>query len=174
MKSATFSFQLRMDLRCTCATSLTLFVVESPARFKNFFNWRDGQETGSAVVQSHFRSDDPENKSLSLVSRSTRRSRVLAAGAGGPDLCTHFRSTVAGRGKIDLFMTSLYEAIALVVIIALIGFWEWRSALLMAISIPVTLAAVTFGMMHVLGIDLQQVSIATLIIALGLLVDDLL
>jgi multidrug efflux pump subunit AcrB len=30
----------------------------------------------------------------------------------------------------------------------------------------------TFGMMDVLGIDLQQVSIATLIIALGLLVDD--
>src|SRR5262249_60479993 len=56
-------------------------------------------------------------------------------------------------------------------IIALIGFWEWRSAVLMALSIPLTLA-MTFGMMYVLGIDLQQVSIATLIIALGLLVDD--
>jgi multidrug efflux pump subunit AcrB len=53
----------------------------------------------------------------------------------------------------------------------LIGFWEWRSALLMALSIPITLA-MTFGMMHMLGIDLQQVSIASLIIALGLLVDD--
>jgi len=73
--------------------------------------------------------------------------------------------------SIDLFMKSLYEAIALVVIIALIGFWEWRSALLMAFSIPITLA-MTFGFMHILGIDLQQVSIATLIIALGLLVDD--
>ena len=30
----------------------------------------------------------------------------------------------------------------------------------------------TFGMIHVLGIDVQQVSIAALIIALGLLVDD--
>ncbi len=68
-------------------------------------------------------------------------------------------------------MKSLYEAIVLVVIVALIGFWEWRSALLMALSIPITLA-MTFGMMYVLGIDLQQVSIATLIIALGLLVDD--
>ena len=53
----------------------------------------------------------------------------------------------------------------------MIGFWEWRSALLMAFSIPITLA-MTFGMMWMLGIDLQQVSIATLIIALGLLVDD--
>jgi len=73
--------------------------------------------------------------------------------------------------SVGLFMRSLYEAMALVVAVALIGFWEWRSATLMALSIPITLA-MTFGMMHVLGIDLQQVSIASLIIALGLLVDD--
>jgi len=73
--------------------------------------------------------------------------------------------------NVHLFMNSLYEAIALVVLVSLIGFWEWRSALLMALSIPITLA-MTFGMVHVLGIDLQQVSIASLIIALGLLVDD--
>ncbi len=57
------------------------------------------------------------------------------------------------------------------VLIALVGFWEWRSALLMALSIPITLA-MTAGMAHTLNIDLQQVSIATLIIALGLLVDN--
>src|SRR5438270_262223 len=68
-------------------------------------------------------------------------------------------------------MTSLYEAIVLVVIVSLVGLWEWRSAVLMALAIPITLL-MTFGMMDVLGIDLQQVSIATLIIALGLLVDD--
>ena len=75
------------------------------------------------------------------------------------------------KENIDLFMDALYEAIGLVVIVALIGFWEWRSALLMAISIPITLA-MTFGIAHLVKIDLQQVSIATLIIALGLLVDD--
>ena len=68
-------------------------------------------------------------------------------------------------------MDALYEAIALVVLVSLIGFWEWRSAVLMAISIPITLA-MTFGMMYMVGIDIQQVSVATLIIALGLLVDD--
>jgi multidrug efflux pump subunit AcrB len=73
--------------------------------------------------------------------------------------------------NIDLFMHSLFEAVVLVVLVSLIGFWEWRSALLMALAIPITLA-MTFGMMDVLGIDLQQVSIASLIIALGLLVDD--
>jgi multidrug efflux pump subunit AcrB len=73
--------------------------------------------------------------------------------------------------NIDLFMRSLYEAIVLIVLVAFIGFWEWRSALLMALAIPLTLG-MTFGMMHLLNIDLQQVSIASLIIALGLLVDD--
>ena len=73
--------------------------------------------------------------------------------------------------NIDLFMRSLYEAILLVVLVSFVGFWEWRAALLMALAIPITLL-MTFGMMSALGIDLQQVSIATLIIALGLLVDD--
>jgi multidrug efflux pump subunit AcrB len=67
-------------------------------------------------------------------------------------------------------MSSLYEAIILVVVVALLGFWDWRSALLLALSIPITLA-MTFGMMRLLGLDVQQVSIASLIIALGLLVD---
>jgi multidrug efflux pump subunit AcrB len=73
--------------------------------------------------------------------------------------------------NVDLFMSSLYEAIVLVVLVALVGFWEWRSALLMALSIPITLA-MTFGMMRLVGMDVQQISIGSLIIALGLLVDD--
>jgi multidrug efflux pump subunit AcrB len=75
------------------------------------------------------------------------------------------------RENVGLFMQSLYEAIGLVVLVALIGFWEWRSALVLALAIPLTLA-MTFAFMRILGIDLQQVSIASLIIALGLLVDD--
>src|SRR5262245_63955300 len=58
--------------------------------------------------------------------------------------------------NIHLFMGSLYEAVALVVLVSLIGFWEWRSALLMALSIPITLA-MTFGMMYVLEIGRAHV-----------------
>jgi multidrug efflux pump subunit AcrB len=73
--------------------------------------------------------------------------------------------------NVDLFMRSLGEAVLLVVIVALLGFWEWRSAVMLALCIPVTLA-LTFAMMKVLNIDVQQISIASLIIALGLLVDN--
>ena len=71
----------------------------------------------------------------------------------------------------QLFITALYEAVIMVVLVAFIGFREWRSALLMLLVIPLTMA-MTFGMVDMLGIDVQQVSIVGLIIALGLLVDD--
>ena len=74
------------------------------------------------------------------------------------------------KHKIDLFKDCLLEAIVIVVIVALL-FMEWRSALLVAFSIPITMA-MTLGFCHILGIDIQQISIAALIIALGLLVDD--
>src|SRR6185503_5992697 len=146
---------------------------ESPARFQNFFNRRDSQgnwQRSRAITLSvQMRSGEQiaefgkqVDAALHGLKQQMPEDLIFARTSDQP---------LQVEESIDLFMTSLYEAIALVVVIALIGFWEWRSALLMAISIPVTLA-MTFGMMHILGIDLQQVSIATLIIALGLLVDD--
>ncbi len=89
-----------------------------------------------------------------------------------PDLIIERTSDQPRQVKelVDLLMGSLYEAIALVVLVALVGFWDWRAAMLMALSIPLTLA-LTFGVIQVIDIDIQQVSIATLIISLGLLVD---
>jgi len=72
--------------------------------------------------------------------------------------------------KVLAFDRNLAEAVLIVVLVALV-FMEWRSALLVAISIPLTVA-MTLGICQILGIDLQQVSIAAMIIALGLLVDD--
>ena len=73
------------------------------------------------------------------------------------------------RSKINSFDRNLIEAIVIVVLVSLV-FMEWRSALLVAICIPVTVAF-TLALSQLTGIDLQQVSIAALIIALGLLVD---
>ncbi len=72
--------------------------------------------------------------------------------------------------KIAEFDQNLIEAVVIVVGCALL-FMEWRSALLVALAIPITVA-MTMGVCHLIRIDIQQVSIAALIIALGLLVDD--
>lgn len=71
--------------------------------------------------------------------------------------------------RIKHFMKCFMEAVIIVIVVALF-MMDWRSALVLATAIPVGVA-MTFVGMQVLGIPLQQISIAALIIALGLLVD---
>ncbi len=71
--------------------------------------------------------------------------------------------------RIKHFMKCFMEAVMIVIVVALF-MMDWRSALVLATAIPVGVA-MTFVGMQVLGIPLQQISIAALIIALGLLVD---
>jgi len=72
--------------------------------------------------------------------------------------------------RIELFIHSFAEAVIIVVVVALL-LMDWRSAVVVAAAIPLTVAF-TFGGMQLLGIPLHQISIAGLIIALGVLVDD--
>ncbi len=75
------------------------------------------------------------------------------------------------KEKTSLFFTSLWESILLVVVVAILGFRNWRTALVLALSILVTLA-MTFVLMALLRVDIQQISVASLILSLGLIVDD--
>jgi multidrug efflux pump len=68
------------------------------------------------------------------------------------------------------FMRALAEALVIVLVVSFLSI-GWRSGLVIAITIPLVLAA-TFAIMYELGIDLQRISLGALIIALGLLVDD--
>jgi len=146
---------------------------ERPPRYLNFYSWIDssGQWHRSRAVTLAIQMR-PGQK-IGEFGHAVDSTMQLLRHRLPPDLIMARTSDqpLQVKENIDLFMGSLYEAIILVVIIALIGFWEWRSALLLAFSIPLTLA-MTFGMMDLVGIDLQQISIASLIIALGLLVDD--
>ncbi|WEX74250.1 efflux RND transporter permease subunit [Sinorhizobium numidicum] len=71
---------------------------------------------------------------------------------------------------ISEFMHALGEALIIVLVVSFLSI-GWRSGLVIAIAIPLVLAA-TFAIMYELGIDLQRISLGALIIALGLLVDD--
>lgn len=147
---------------------------ESPARYLNKYTWHDAR-TGQwsrtraitlAVTMRSGRQIGEFGKAIDAALAETRQlipeDVVIARTSDQPRQVEE---------NVDLFMSSLYEAVALVVFVALIGFWEWRSATVLAMSIPLTLF-MTYGFMYLLGIDLQQISIASLIIALGLLVDD--
>ncbi len=146
---------------------------ESPAPFLNKYTWRDKdgkwQRTRAVTLAVSMRSGRQIGQFGQNVDRALEEVRQFL-----PEDLVMARTSDQPRQveeNLDLFMTSLYEAVVLVVLVALVGFWEWRSALLMALSIPITLLG-TYGLMYLVGLDLQQVSVASLIIALGLLVDD--
>ncbi len=146
---------------------------QSPARYLNYLTWadKDGQWHRSRAVTVAVQMKD--GTQIDAFGKSVDAKLVAVKQYLPEDLVIARTSDqpLQVQENISLFMDALYEAIALVVLISWIGFWEWRSAVLMAICIPITLA-MTFGALYLLGIDIQQVSVATLIIALGLLVDD--
>ena len=146
---------------------------DDPPQFLNFYSWRDADGKWQRTRAISLSIQMGKGEKVGHFAKAVDSTLASLSGRLPQDLIIARVSNQADQvdENIHLFMTSLYEAIVLVVIVSLIGFWEWRSALLMALAIPITLL-MTFGFMDVLGVDLQQVSIATLIVALGLLVDD--
>jgi multidrug efflux pump subunit AcrB/outer membrane protein TolC len=89
-----------------------------------------------------------------------------------PDLKTDF---VADQPKVVAervkdFIREFGIAIASVILVTMV-LLPFRVALVSAVAIPVTISA-TFGLLNAFGIELHQVSIAALIVVLGMVVDD--
>jgi multidrug efflux pump subunit AcrB len=72
--------------------------------------------------------------------------------------------------RIRHFIREFGIAIAAVILVTIL-LLPLRVAVISALAIPVTVA-VTFGVMDALGVELHQVSIAALIVVLGMVVDD--
>ncbi len=72
--------------------------------------------------------------------------------------------------SVDEFVEAVAEAIGIVLVVSLISL-GLRTGMVVVLSIPLVLAG-TALLMHLFGIGLHKVSLGTLILALGLLVDD--
>ncbi|MBV9267655.1 MAG: efflux RND transporter permease subunit, partial [Acidobacteriaceae bacterium] len=84
------------------------------------------------------------------------------------DLVADQPTVVAGR--VRAFVREFGTAIASVILVTML-LLPFRVALVAAVAIPVTVSA-TFGLLNAFGIELHQVSIAALIVVLGMVVDD--
>ncbi len=88
---------------------------------------------------------------------------------------SHVRATIVrddgqvAREATMTLTTNLFSAIAIVALV-LLGFLGWRSALIVLIAIPLTLAAV-FGIGHFAGQTINRITLFALILSLGILVD---
>ncbi|WP_428978573.1 efflux RND transporter permease subunit [Chenggangzhangella methanolivorans] len=66
---------------------------------------------------------------------------------------------------------TIYEAVALVVLVVFIFLQSWRAAIIPVAAIPVSLIA-TFAVMSAFGFSLNMLTLFGLILAIGIVVDD--
>ena len=72
--------------------------------------------------------------------------------------------------RVQGFIREFGIAVGAVILVTML-LLPFRVALVAAVAIPVTIA-VTFGLLNAFGVELHQVSIAALIVVLGMVVDD--
>lgn len=73
--------------------------------------------------------------------------------------------------SIEEVVKTLFEAIALVIIVMFIFLQNWRATLIPAIAVPVVLLGV-FGVLEVFGFSINTLTMFGIVLSIGLLVDD--
>jgi HAE1 family hydrophobic/amphiphilic exporter-1 len=80
-------------------------------------------------------------------------------------------TTLAVRASISEVMTTLAEAIALVILVIFLFLHGWRSVLITALTLPVSLVG-TFAFVKLFGFSINTLTLFGLTLATGLVVDD--
>ncbi|MCA0176027.1 MAG: efflux RND transporter permease subunit [Proteobacteria bacterium] len=84
---------------------------------------------------------------------------------------TPFDSTPFVRVSIENVIETLIEAFVLVFLVMYLFLQNWRATLIPSIAVPVVLLG-TFGVLAVLGISINMLTMFAMVLAIGLLVDD--
>ncbi|QHE86485.1 efflux RND transporter permease subunit [Hydrogenophaga sp. BPS33] len=75
------------------------------------------------------------------------------------------------RASIQSVITTLLEAIALVVLVVIVFLQTWRASIIPLLAVPVSVVG-TFAVLHLLGFSINALSLFGLVLAIGIVVDD--
>jgi multidrug efflux pump len=89
----------------------------------------------------------------------------------GLDYVLSYDTVVFVEQSIKKVLTTLFEAILLVVIVLLVFLQTWRASLIPMLAVPVSLIG-TFAVMSAMGLSLNTLSLFGLVLAIGIVVDD--
>jgi len=79
--------------------------------------------------------------------------------------------TVFVKRSIKAVITTLLEAVLLVVLVVVVFLQTWRASVIPLAAVPVSLVG-TFAVMHALGFSINNLSLFGLVLAIGIVVDD--
>src|SRR5438105_3902253 len=87
------------------------------------------------------------------------------------DYTVSLDTTLAVTAGIDEIVKTLFEALAMVIIVVFIFLQNWRATLIPLLAVPVSLVG-TFAIFPLLGFSINTLSLFGLVLAIGLVVDD--
>ncbi len=140
-------------------------------------------ELGAEDYQTRVRYRNQEAVGLAILQRPGSNSIEVAEGVRhelarlqpyfppGLDYEVAFDTTLAVKESIREVLITLSQAIGLVILVIFVFLQNWRSTLIPAITIPVSLIG-TFAFMHVLGFSINTLTLFGITLATGLVVDD--
>ena len=73
--------------------------------------------------------------------------------------------------SIDAVVHTLFEAVALVVIVVVVFLQTWRASIIPLLAVPVSIVG-TFAVMYLFGFSINALSLFGLVLAIGIVVDD--
>jgi multidrug efflux pump len=82
-----------------------------------------------------------------------------------------YDTTIFVRDSIKAVVTTLLEAIALVVLVVILFLQTWRASIIPLIAVPVSVVG-TFAVLYLLGFSINTLSLFGLVLAIGIVVDD--
>jgi multidrug efflux pump len=176
----------RIDVRVTGAFKGVAAIAEVPIeaggatfRLGDIATIRRGYEDPPDSIVRHNGSE-----AVGVVVAMTKGANVLELGRRLKEAIADAKTQVPTGVEIDQitdqprvvaesvseFLRSFVEALAIVLVVSFISL-GWRSGLVVATTVPLVLAVVLV-IMNVAGLNLDRITLGSLIIALGLLVDD--
>ena len=82
-----------------------------------------------------------------------------------------YNTTEFIQQSVNEVITTLFEAVVLVVIVIILFLQSWRAAIIPIVAIPVSLIG-TFFIMTAFGFSLNNLTLFGLVLAIGIVVDD--
>ena len=79
--------------------------------------------------------------------------------------------TVFVRDSIEAVITTLLEAVLLVVIVVILFLQTWRASLIPLLAVPVSIVG-TFSVLMLLGFSINTLTLFAMVLAIGIVVDD--
>ncbi len=82
-----------------------------------------------------------------------------------------YDTTIFVRDSIKAVVTTLLEAVVLVVLVVILFLQTWRASIIPLIAVPVSVVG-TFAALYLLGFSINTLSLFGLVLAIGIVVDD--